>query len=159
MDIISNPIKDIHVRLEKIYERFNNLEWHINKLYEMVNLKDGITACDILCRLKILEEKMDIHATSLNRKWNANSELSQRFIELERCIDFMKENDVNRNTHYLSQFERIDEILNLIKEGNMRDGRKPHKCPVCDGYGKILSLIAQESNKCNACEGKGVIWG
>jgi len=146
----------VHVVIE---ENINNIHKRIDEI-EKNHLVNSAEKVGHLGRaLHTLSEENEKLETLLNRKWNENSELSKRLLELERCIDYMKENDVNRNTHYLSQFERIDEIVNLIKENNMRDRRKPHKCPVCDGYGKILSLIAQESNKCNACEGKGVIWG
>jgi hypothetical protein len=162
MDTVLNPIKDI-------YERFDKLDCHINKLHEMINLEDRITASDVLCRLKVLEEKMDIHETSLNRKWIANSELSLRLAELERCIDWMKENDFNRNTYYLSQFKRIDEIVSvideivdIIPEDDMREGRKPHKCPVCDGIGKNCVIgeirgLPIKSDKCHSCEGNGIV--
>lgn len=36
-------------------------------------------------------------------------------------------------------------------------GRKPHKCPICDGNGKKRTEF--EILGCNACEGKGIIWG
>jgi hypothetical protein len=36
--------------------------------------------------------------------------------------------------------------------------KNPHKCPVCEGKGKVFSSMC-ESNKCHACEGKGIVWG
>lgn len=35
--------------------------------------------------------------------------------------------------------------------------KSPHKCPVCDGLGKTDVLLPDAC--CNACKGKGVVWG
>lgn len=45
--------------------------------------------------------------------------------------------------------------------------KKPHKCPVCDGLGEFELHSAEDIIKaggvrfpvCNACEGKGIVWG
>jgi len=49
--------------------------------------------------------------------------------------------------------------------------KKPHKCPVCDGCGRVLTEAAKvawddvfraglpTSKDCHSCEGKGIIWG
>lgn len=46
----------------------------------------------------------------------------------------------------------------------------PHKCPVCEGCGKVLTEGAKidwdgmfraglpTSKNCNACNGKGIVW-
>ncbi len=54
------------------------------------------------------------------------------------------------------------------------DNKKPYKCPVCDGDGNkhnarwrdghmaMQALHNQEKTQvapCNACEGKGIVWG
>lgn len=63
-----------------------------------------------------------------------------------------------------SRLEKLEEIIQRIYEDDMKAGRKPHKCPVCDGVainceiGKIHGLPIK-SNKCHACEGKGIVWG
>lgn len=42
-------------------------------------------------------------------------------------------------------------------------GRRPYKCPCCDGYGKrqvirqMMTAIIYEP--CHACAGTGVVWG
>ena len=47
--------------------------------------------------------------------------------------------------------------------------KRPHKCPVCDGTGKDRTRLTcdtfgpgthkLEHSNCNACEGKGIVWG
>lgn len=37
-----------------------------------------------------------------------------------------------------------------------KNEKKPHRCPVCDGFGE---LILVEKNTCHACEGTGIVWG
>ena len=36
--------------------------------------------------------------------------------------------------------------------------RKPHRCPLCDGDGRRPDKIEGCVVKCQACEGKGVLW-
>jgi hypothetical protein len=49
----------------------------------------------------------------------------------------------------------------------LNTGKTPHKCPVCEGSGKLMTAnknkdayanYAVETN-CHACEGKGIVWG
>ncbi len=41
--------------------------------------------------------------------------------------------------------------------------RKPHKCPVCNGAGKLEDYVEEfelvTGPKCHACNGAGVLWG
>ena len=42
-------------------------------------------------------------------------------------------------------------------------GEQPHKCPVCDGTGKVdnvpvISSTVPDRVACNACNGSGVLW-
>lgn len=47
--------------------------------------------------------------------------------------------------------------------GATMTGRRPYKCPCCDGYGKrqvirpMMTAIIFEP--CQACAGTGVVWG
>lgn len=70
---------------------------------------------------------------------------------------------------------RDDQLLEIIKSTfaaqQSRPYKKeiPHKCPVCDGLGKInnttittnsYSICSSTSEKnCSACNAKGIIWG
>jgi len=62
-------------------------------------------------------------------------ELDNRLSNLERM----------RDTDYKIYSESIKHIL----------GRKPHKCPVCDGEG--TNILA--SSTCIACDDMGIVWG
>ncbi len=41
----------------------------------------------------------------------------------------------------------------------------PHKCPVCDGDGKVTKYedavlaVLQWEEKCHPCKGEGIVWG
>jgi len=40
--------------------------------------------------------------------------------------------------------------------------KKPHKCPVCNGYGYhevLCNGVCVPGPECKACEGKGLVWG
>lgn len=64
--------------------------------------------------------------------------------------------------------KKIDLFEDYIKEGNFYE-KTPYKCPVCNGNGirtisvKIVNGKGDtEENKelsCNACNGKGIVWG
>ncbi len=34
----------------------------------------------------------------------------------------------------------------------------PHKCPVCEGTGKVVDALRRERIDCRACSGSGVVW-
>ncbi len=47
-------------------------------------------------------------------------------------------------------------------ELNPQPGRRPWKCPVCDGSGKVWPTGDQTSTakkECPACKGTGIVWG
>jgi hypothetical protein len=85
--------------------------------------------------------------------------IHKRIDETQHGIDHMKENDFNRNAHYLSQFDRLETEINTVRALGSRayHTKKPHKCPVCDGSMYVESLGI--GSKCHSCEGKGVLWG
>lgn len=63
---------------------------------------------------------------------------------------------------------RINE-LNVMYQSILNElpvyPKKPHKCPVCDGIGMVKSYMGIKDIsgcagfECNACEGKGIVWG
>ncbi len=59
----------------------------------------------------------------------------------------------------ISRIGILGNALHDLSEENHRLKQKPHRCPICDGLGKNLALIAQQVSVCNVCEGKGIIWG
>lgn len=40
---------------------------------------------------------------------------------------------------------------------------RPHKCPICEGKGKIINLYPELFQhgevQCHGCQGKGIVWG
>lgn len=34
----------------------------------------------------------------------------------------------------------------------------PHKCPVCDGSGKVIDERLRDRVLCESCKGSGVVW-
>lgn len=51
--------------------------------------------------------------------------------------------------------KRIDELQET--QSTMTSTKKPHKCPVCDGFGN--RIYEDQVCSCQACEGKGIVWG
>jgi len=61
------------------------------------------------------------------------------------------------------RIKAIEERQNAIIGSNIR----PHKCPICDGNGEIITnhneLLTSHATKfpkkiCHCCDGKGVLW-
>lgn len=84
--------------------------------------------------------------------WKSFRELFLMFSELSRRLDSM-EIQVN--------------IMKALGYKQLHP-KRPHKCPVCDGFGSPL-IKSDECvsgprkhyvaiNPCHACEGKGVLW-
>lgn len=44
-------------RIDKSEENLKLIESHINKIHDMINMEDRVTAGDVLCRLTLLENK------------------------------------------------------------------------------------------------------
>jgi hypothetical protein len=46
----------------------------------------------------------------------------------------------------------------------IQSGKTPHKCPVCEGSGRLLNarygmLSNIGESDCHACKGEGIVWG
>jgi len=92
-----------------------------------------------------------------------NIDIEKRLVKLEKNFVVLK-NDFEHKLEidYKKWCEYFSEVY---------PQKKPHKCPVCDGYGNILSAAAKiafdemlranlpTSKVCNPCEGKGIVWG
>jgi len=83
-------------------------------------------------------------------------QLEKNLLTLKKDFESKMEIDYKKWTQYFSE---------------VYPQKNPHKCPVCDGYGNILSAAAKiafdemlranlpTSKVCNPCEGKGIVWG
>ncbi len=105
---------------------------------------------------------------------NGYIKLEKRMDKLE---DYMKIEDRVTASDILlrlasmdTNLKRLNELTNRITEDDMRCGKTPYKCPVCDGFGKLETpdtirfdnLMQSKSygiSGCHCCEGKGIVWG
>lgn len=57
----------------------------------------------------------------------------------------------------------VIKALSIPKDANSnmvyRDTKTPHKCPVCEGWQRIMRKDFDNSIECPSCEGKGIVWG
>jgi len=90
----------------------------------------------------------------------------------------------NENDHHCSaitvlerSFKELEERLYQVEQWKKTakilcdQSKKPHKCPVCNGIGTVLTKAAKVDfdgmlragletiKRCDACEGKGILWG
>ena len=76
----------------------------------------------------------------------------------QRYVDDFNKRLIEINLHYWNLKVFVDEIVNI------NQNKRPHKCPVCEGFGKTER--ARKNGDCEgmpltfdciACEGKGII--
>lgn len=138
---IWSAVRDLQAKVEdEINSRgaqVGVLHKHIEKINDMINMEDRITASDVLCRLTKLE-------SIIQQCFDANpiAKIYERFNALEKSILEIR-------------IQFIDQI---------GDGKKPHKCPVCEGEGVnknklVLVMDGVKKPSCNSCDGTGMVWG
>ena len=63
----------------------------------------------------------------------------------------------------LQRIEKLESKLDaLVSKSEVEHQKQPFKCPICNGKGSIRKEVEPRVLKlefCNACTGKGVIWG
>lgn len=115
---------------------------------------------------------------------NINSP-NYRFDELEEKIKSLQEHKIRQIDENRKISVRVDELNDEIHEidANVQTlmdfmesiqssyFKKPHKCPICLGIGKITIqnqpifekggkyINTDSKNTCISCEGKGIVWG
>lgn len=138
-DEIENYIKEWRFILDEFGNKIIMLEEHIDKLHELINIEDRITASDVLCRLTSLE-------THKNYQIDENRKVSKKIEELDEQLKFNIE-------VFKTNFSAIKSI----------QSEKFHKCPACSGEGikkgEVLLSMPPQWPECRACEGKGIVWG
>lgn len=94
----------------------------------------------------------------------------ERLNKLEEEIEI---NDDSCEDAYFELKNSIDSLTEMYKELSLKHvklidielNKTPHKCPVCDGIGMVKSYMGIKDIsgcagfECNACEGKGIVWG
>ena len=104
--------------------------------------------------------------------WKHVCERLDNLETLDAKVDTMWANCITTKT-VDTMFEHFGKIIAILQtkteeiEDEMKAGRKPHKCPVCDGCGNDKGTTESNPNfefcmkyaSCNACEGKGIVWG
>lgn len=93
-------------------------------------------------------------------------EAQVRLNDLEKEIQFILD-DPEKKTTFIHQLSLLNKRLTKIEIENeeIRNRKKPHKCPVCDGYKSTNKKIENDFGlgeiiyECKSCEGKGIVWG
>jgi hypothetical protein len=167
--MLQDRISMLQDRIFKLESNVNNLSLQVNEVKDVIdpipynNIINRVTRLESsnvtqeldpkvwafvnerLDKLEGLFLRMDHHEASLQRKWQANTELSQRLSEIEDLVNAIRGSYNNLCAPSLKQI--------------------PHKCPVCDGNKKVLDKLCSFTNagvhyrNCGSCEGKGIVWG
>lgn len=131
----------------EIEKRISNLEISVDEML--------LSKCKMLeDRIEILEKENDMRRNTIGC---IDSAYNDAFLEIEKWK------------------RSIDKTINMITEDDMKAGKKPYKCPVCDGTGNIykgcfhsaqdrffgwkVDQAGMAYKECESCEGKRIVWG
>lgn len=151
--ILEARLKEISDWMIEKQELFRYLDERIEKLEARTLLM--VDVAEDMRQWKWVHEqisRLDLVISSIESKSNITimNDLLQRIEKLETHKNYQ----IDENRKISRHFDEIEEITKRITEDDMKAGRRPHKCPVCEGYGMV-----KVSSICPACEGKGIIWG
>jgi hypothetical protein len=134
-------------QIKELTERLDKLE----KTFKLV----------INRRLETLDEVTDYDERITDLE---NIQAEPRLIRLEEYI--MMEDRVT-NSDVLNRLTRLEDI----RDSRIANDKVPHKCPVCNGTSRVSTAVAKAdfdgalramlplTRNCEACEGKGIVWG
>lgn len=139
-----NPLNERMCKLEEAYKymtdiKCGKLQVYVDEDKSTINYKiDHVNK-------RISELEKELHSVLSNTKYMNNV----KFHELEKQIK-----NINGVT------DAVKRAISFLQDS---DGRKPYKCPICDGLGEnrnesLLYMYAKLPS-CKTCEGKGIIWG
>lgn len=146
-----------HIDLRNIEGQMEGLSEHIDYLRAFE--KDGVFAIDDLRkRVKDIKYRLE-HIVELP------GELDIRLQDVERILHKPPGETLD---WCVRQIRSLLEVVNRITEDDMKAEKKPHVCPVCLGLTilpvKYIEKATGEKNHlppliCQACEGRGIVWG
>jgi len=138
--------RKISKRVDELEEKISEKYAHpciIQRIEKLENLIDVKKAEQIIC------DGANLHLTILK--------FEKRMEELENIIKY--------NQGLIGRIGILGEALHTLSEENTKLKKIPHKCPVCDGHGRLNlkePLITKNSTcysiSCVPCEGKGIIF-
>lgn len=161
--------------VRSLQEEIKGLHAHINKIHDMVNTEDRITASDVLIRLTKLE------SSKLSQELDPKVWVfvNERLDKLESSVNMMSlelkakefKVDLDKGSMFMECLvgleDKLQSQINESREQFMSiNGKRPHICPVCNGLGKRENIFLVEQIlttdrfiHCNACKGEGIVWG
>jgi hypothetical protein len=102
---------------------------------------------------KIMDKKVDDIISKLEA-WNDDLEYLDS-LSLPKRINKLEE-IIKDNPGLISRIGILGQALHELSEENHKLRKIPHKCPLCEECGVAGELVLTH---CQACEGKGIVWG
>jgi len=163
IDIELDILKGFNIETQKgfnrLSERIEELEdkFRVLKIYDKP-LQAQMWQENILKRLEKLEGAYQSDFESTKEVILALSQQKERIEKLELWKEAAIEKNIQDNQR-MKEIERYQEITHLEYKAT---SKKPHRCPVCEGKGKIhftLPAGGYWEQDCKPCETKGIVWG
>lgn len=108
---IIKQLRELDQDLSIAIKRIDMLESHINKLHEMINLEDRITASDVLCRLTVLESENKMRQDTI------------------ACVDRAYDEECEKLWNHVKELERFQNITHGQYQKIICNGS--HHCATC----------------------------
>lgn len=158
----------IHGQIKTILKNDKHSDFQIERLEKIV--------LDLEERLKKIESSQLAHELD-PKVWKFVSDRLDK-LESTQLENRMHESSILMRLKTLEAkwgnplIERMDKLEKQVSnweeefyfiQGKVRDrDKRPYKCPVCEGKGKINLVLPAGGyweNNCNSCKGDGIVWG
>jgi|SRR5882724_1006987 len=140
--------------------------------------KQTLLLIEKLDQLKEMFKEKYVHPDVINRieKLESHYYSDGDLSAIHGCIRNLEKNadfDEHQRKRLEEKFHDLEQLFYDEKAKFRNPEKKPHKCPICDGNGKYISVDIQSKMstisveidalgrhwvKCHICQGKGIIW-
>lgn len=108
------------------------------------------------------DNRADLNAALSDIQNDYKDKIENYRIALNSLVELNVKNLHDRIDGLEKQIKNWEEEFYFLKDKSRTTDKKPHKCPVCDGRGKIQLILPAggfwEQN-CASCGMNGVVWG
>lgn len=157
VEIYSDEIEQIKERINILFENSGDAYFELKARIEKLELhyySDG--------DLSAIHGQIDnINKNNEHRDFEIGR-LNTRVLELEEWTRKDEDKIYERLKEADSRIDKLEDHVKSMTESYLKkiiENAKPHKCPVCNGKGELWPQGSISYDRCESCEGNGIVWG